>query len=91
MKIRTEEENIIVQKTLFENGYSWSFIGHHIIYDLFGNYFVFRKDNNNKSLYLYWTDIPTNNDPTVITFKEFINKYTIKGQRKEKLEKLSNI
>ena len=93
IKVLSEEQNRIVQQILFKNGYTWASGETNDSINIYINYshLVFKKcDYYNKNC-LYWSiDFSECPQIPLITFEKFINKYTIKGERKEKLKKLSN-
>lgn len=84
------EQSKIVQEIIFKNGYSWvsgSIKVHNIDYNCLFFYNGFRK---NRDIGLtYSDDINTSEDLQLITFEEFIDNYGIKGERRNKLNKLS--
>jgi len=88
MKV-TIDESVVVQKILFEKGYSWIASGHEILY-LSSNFIMLMKQERypNK-LYIYCArNYTPSKDAPLITFEQFNSEYT-KEQRKKKLERLN--
>lgn len=84
MKV-TPEQSIIAQRIILDNGYMWNggdtIIKYHTITHL-----IFRHEFNPV---LLWSDRRNDNDVD-LTFNEFMNRYSIQGQRRNKLKKLYN-
>ena len=83
----TSEQSKIVQEILFENGYTWAG-GTQEITRLDRRCIIFEIFDNNAKPQLRVTGESDEDEP-LITFEQFINKYKINPERKEKLEKLT--
>jgi len=90
----TREQNRIVQKMLFKNEYTWaSGQNHDTVIDDYVDYsfLVFKHEEYSNKNCLYWANDFRNLDHIpLITFDQFIKKYGISGERREKLKKISN-
>lgn len=82
----TSEQSKIVQEILFENEYTWAGDTQELT-RLDRRCIIFEIFDNNALPKLRVTDEKDKDEP-LITFEQFINKYKINPERKEKLSKL---